>query len=169
MATWERRLRGAIGMGLTWALLWGPAAVLLGILVDPDDSMDEMWVAIGAFPGFLGGVLFAIVLGLVAGRRRFDELSTAHVAGWGAVAGLLLGVLPSLVAEPTGARPRWLLVLVLVGTFTLLCAASAAASLALARRAERRDGGDDDGAPGSALPRAGVESLESRAVVSARA
>ena len=138
MRQWPRRVRGALLMGLTWAVVWGPIAVLVGLLVDPDGSMDEMWVAIGALPGFVGGVVFATVLGIAARRRRIGELSLSRVAAWGAAAGLLVGVLPFLVGEPDTERPLWLLALVVVGAITLLSAGSAAASLALARRAERR-------------------------------
>ena len=146
MQKWLRRIRGALGMGLTWAVVWAPVAVLIGLLVDPDGSMDEMWIAIGAYPGFLGGVVFSIVLGSAARRRGLEELSLARVAAWGALAGLLVGTFPFTVGEPTSEVPLWLLASVVIGSITLLSAASAAGSLALARRAEKRDvldGGDD--------------------------
>ena len=138
MKKWLRRIRGAVGMGLTWALVWAPVAVLIGLIVDPDGSMDEMWPAIGAYPGFLGGVVFSVVLAIAARRRGLDDLSLWRVAGWGAAAGLLVGVFPFTIGEPTTERPLWLLATVVVGTITLLSAASAAGSLALARRAGKR-------------------------------
>jgi peptidoglycan/LPS O-acetylase OafA/YrhL len=138
MKKWLRRIRGAVGMGLTWALVWAPVAVLIGFLVDPDGSMDEMWPAIGAYPGFLGGVVFSVVLAVAARRRRLEELSVGRVALWGAAAGLLVGVLPFTIGEPTTDVPLWLLATVVIGTITLLSAASAAGSLALARMAEKR-------------------------------
>src|SRR5688572_25829961 len=46
-------------------------------------------------PGFLGGTLFSIVLGIAARRRRFDELSLPRFATWGAAGGLLLSFLPA--------------------------------------------------------------------------
>lgn len=138
MMKWLRRIRGAVGMGLTWALVWAPVAVLIGLFVDPDGSMDEMWPAIGAYPGFLGGVVFSIVLAVAARRRRLDDLSLSRVAAWGAGAGLLVGVLPFTIGEPTTERPLWLLATVVIGTITLLSAVSAAGSLALARRAGKR-------------------------------
>lgn len=139
MKKWLRRVRGAVGMGLTWAVVWGVAAVLMGLLVDPDGSMDEMWVAIGAYPGFLGGVVFSAVLAIAARRRRLDELSLPRVAGWGAVAGLLVGSIPFVLGDPQTDVPVWLLGTLVIGSITLLSAASAAGSLALARRAERRE------------------------------
>lgn len=145
MKPWLKRVRGAIGMGLLWALLWAPVGVLIGLIVDPDGSMDEMWVAVGAYPGFVGGVIFAAVLGIVAGRRRFDELSLTRFAIWGAVAGLLVGLLPFVVGAPSGGHPQPLLAAAVVGSITLLSAVSAAGSLALARRAERRQLGSAGG------------------------
>jgi peptidoglycan/LPS O-acetylase OafA/YrhL len=142
MKKWLRRIRGAVGMGLTWAVVWGAAAVLMGLLVDPDGSMDEMWVAIGAYPGFLGGVVFSAVLAVAARRRRLDELSLARVAGWGAAAGLLVGSIPFVLGDPLTDIPLWLLGTAVIGSITVLSAASAAGSLALARRAEKREPGD---------------------------
>ena len=83
MKKWLRRIRGAVLMGLTWAVVWALVAVLIGMIVDPDGSMDEMWVAIGAYPGFIGGVMFSAVLGIAARRRRFDELSLPRFGAWG--------------------------------------------------------------------------------------
>lgn len=157
MKKWLRRIRGAVLMGLTWALVWAPVAVLIGMAVDPDGSMDEMWPAIGAYPGFLGGVVFSVVLAIAARRRRLDELSLSRVAAWGAAAGLLVGVLPFTIGESTTELPLWLLASVVIGSITLLSAVSAAGSLALARRAEKRGladaGADADGAGAGIGPR----------------
>jgi hypothetical protein len=139
MAKWLRRIRGAVGMGLTWAVVWAVVAVAIGMVVDPDGSMDEMWPMIGALPGFLGGITFSTVLAVAARRRRLEELSLPRVAAWGAAAGLAVGVLPFTIGEPTSEVPLWLLGSVVIGTITVLSAASAAGSLALARRADARE------------------------------
>lgn len=137
MKQWLKRVRGALLMGVTWALVWAPAGVLIGLIVDPGDSMEEMWVLIGAYPGFLCGVVFSAVLVVAARHRRFEELSLSRFAAWGAVAGLLVAMLPIAAATAdTGGTP-FLLGAVLIGTLTLLGAGSASASLALARKAER--------------------------------
>lgn len=162
MKKWLRRVRGAVGLGITWALCWAPVAVLIGFIVDPDNSMDEMWPAIGAYPGFLGGVVFSIVLGVAARHRRLDELSVPRTAAWGALAGVIVGALPFLIGDATTDRV-WLLATVVIGTITALSAASAAGSLALAQRAERRAVSSratapslvGEGQPG--VPRAAVE------------
>ena len=138
---WLRRIRGAIGMGLTWALAWAPVGLLIMLIVDPSDSMDEPWLLVGAYPGFIGGVLFSAVLAIAEGRRRFDELSLSRVGAWGAAAGLLLGLLPFalLAAGAPTELPLWLLGVVIIGPITLLSAGSALGTLALARRAEERE------------------------------
>ena len=42
MENWPRRIRAALLMGLIWAAVWAPVAVLIGVIVDPNDAMDEM-------------------------------------------------------------------------------------------------------------------------------
>jgi len=157
MKTWLRRIRGTILMGLTWAALWAPVGPLIGMVVDADGSMDEPWVVVGVYPGFLGGVAFATVLGIVGRRRRFGELSLPRFAAWGAAAGLLLGAL-WLVVVVSSDPPRWVLNAVVVGALTFLSGVSAAGSLALARMAEKGDLPDT----GSDVVEAGLTDGEAR-------
>ena len=152
MNQWQRRIRGAIGMGLTWAAAWALAGVLIGVASNllpglPWDAFFKVFDAplpALAIPGFCGGVLFSLVLGIAGRRRRFDELSLPRFAAWGAVGGLLLSLVPAaLVAvglatiAPHGAGV-WQLTAVIVAPLTLLSAVSATGSLMLARTAERR-------------------------------
>jgi hypothetical protein len=140
MKKWLRRIRGAVLMGLTWALAWLPVGLLIGVILDPDGSMDEPWVAVGTFPGFLAGVVFSVVLGIAAARRKLDELSVATVGGWGAVAGLLIGSLPFVLGNQDPDVERvWLLPVVVISSVTLLSAVSAAGSLVLARKSQKRE------------------------------
>jgi hypothetical protein len=93
---------------------------------------------LGAF-GFVAGVIFSGVLGLVEGRRRFDQLSLPRIAAWGAVGGVLLSATFVLAVSLTG-DPTFLWNLVVVGpVFAAAAAGSAAGSLALARRAQDRE------------------------------
>jgi hypothetical protein len=132
---WLRRIRGAFGMGLLWAVGGAGVGGLIELLdnVLPGGfamaSAVDMWPQTLAIPSFLGGVVFAVVLGIAGGRRRFDELSLPQFAAWGAVAGLLLGGLGMWIGAP---------VLFLAIT-TLWSAGAAAGSLALARRTEDRE------------------------------
>jgi hypothetical protein len=130
-----RRIRGAIGMGLTWAFGWTLVG-MLGVVVfytlfpsAPD--VFDIWIPVFAYPGFLAGVGFSVVLGVAEGRRSFDELSLPRFAAWGAVGGLLVGAF--VVAVFFGKAPIVALAAI-SGTTTLLGAASASGMLALARR-----------------------------------
>ena len=134
MRHWLRRIRGVLGMALVWAV----GGLGIGGLIELLDnvlpgglamaSAVDMWPQTLAILAFRRGVVFAIVLGIAKGRRRFEEFSLAQFAAWGAVAGLVLGVLA--VAMGAGV--------VFVGVTTLLSALAGAGSLALARTAEER-------------------------------
>jgi hypothetical protein len=137
MKKWLRRIRGAVLMGLTWAVVWVPVALLTSMIVDPDGSMDEPWILVGAYPGFLSAVVFSMVIWIAERRRRFDQLSLTRVGAWGAVAGLLVGMVPFVAGSNSTNLPTWLLMLAIIGPITLLSAVSAGGSLALSRRAEK--------------------------------
>jgi hypothetical protein len=134
---WLGRIRGAVLMGMTWAVAWALVAVLVGLIVDPDGSMDEMWVAVGAYPGFLCGAISSAMLGLPEGRRGLGELALVRVGAGGAAAGLLVSVIPFALGEPTSEIPLWQLGVVVVGSITLLSAVSAVGSVLLLRYAAR--------------------------------
>jgi hypothetical protein len=141
MSTWLKRVRGAALLGLGWAVAWAPIAVVLGTqIVDPDNSMDEMWVAIGAYPGFLCGVVFCALLGLMQGRGRLEEVTLPRALTLGALSGIAVGMLPFLIGT---YNPEFALTHpMIVGSFTLLGALSAVGSVLVARIVRRRKLGD---------------------------
>ena len=141
MNTWLKRIRGAVLMALAWAAVWVPVGVLIGMIVDPSDSMDEMWVAVGAYPGFLCGVVFSAVLGIAEGHRRLDELSLSRVGTWGVASGLLVGVLPFVVGTVNTELPLWLWGIVIIGSVTLLSSVSAIGSALFTRMMKKREMG----------------------------
>ena len=137
-----RRIRGAIGMGLTWGLAWFAAGMvmMLGLLLTTGSTGADVPYPLGfGMFGFIAGVTFSGVLGLVEGRRRFDQMSLPRFAGWGAVGGFLLSaVFVSAVALLED--PSFIQNLVVLGpVFGVAGAGSAAGSLALARMAEDRE------------------------------
>lgn len=150
MKNWLRRVRGALGMGLTWAVAGFFAGMgielLHNIWPNPLGSAVDIWPAALAYPGFFGGVAFSAVLGIAGRRRRFDELSLPRVAAWGAVGGLMVSLIPAAmvgIGLATPNAPLWQITAALVGPFTAGGAAAAAGSLALARMAEDRELLDD--------------------------
>jgi hypothetical protein len=138
MRTWLRRIRGAIGMGITWAAVWFAAGSVprwvFGVNTDA-----PLPLVFGLF-GLMAGIVFSAVLALTEGRRRFDEMSLRRFAVWGAVGGLLLS---ALVAK--AASLGWGDVLALAPTLAVASAVSAAGSLAMARRAARQELPDSHG------------------------
>ena len=131
MSNWLRRIRGAVGMGLTWAAAWFGAGLVLLLIVGLD-AADVPFPLFFALLGFLGGIAFSGILGIVEGRRRFEEMSLARFAGWGAVGGLVLSI-------GLAAAVGWGSIPLLGPIFALSGAACAAGSLALARMAEDRE------------------------------
>jgi hypothetical protein len=140
MKTWLRPIRRAVLLALTWALVWAPLGVLIGMIVDPDGSMDEPWVAVGAYPGFICAVVFSAVLGIANGRRSFDALSLSRVGAWGAVSGLLVTALvfAGVVGTPNTEHPFHQWRVAIIGAVTLLSSVSAVGSVVLAKMAKKR-------------------------------
>jgi hypothetical protein len=151
MTKWTRRIRGAIGMGLTWAAGWALFGLLIGVtslllpgVFDPFFEVFDAPLPALAIPGFVGGALFSIVLGIAGRDRKFSELSVPGFAAWGALGGLLLTLFPfalvamGLASMDGSVHSTGQLIAAVGGPFVLLSAVSAAGSLVLARRAKDR-------------------------------
>jgi hypothetical protein len=121
-----------------WAVAWGGAGtlVMLGFLLVTGSRPDAPFPFMFGGAGFFAGVIFSGVLGLVEGRRRFDQMSLPRFAAWGAAGGFLLSAAFVLAVSLAG-NPAFLWNLLVVGpVFAIAAAGSAAGSLALARRAQ---------------------------------
>lgn len=136
MKNWGRRIRGAIKMGL----IWGAAGFVAGTVLArvPGYSSDLPFAFLFAPLGFVTGIIFSGILVVIEGRRRFDRMSLSRFAGWGAVSGLLLSGIFVVGAALRGAS-LWGEFLVFGPALAVSSAVCAAGSLALARRAERRE------------------------------
>jgi hypothetical protein len=132
---WLRRIRGAIGMGLTWGAAWFGAGILLARV--PGFHSDLPFALLFAPLGFVTGMAFSGILVAIESRRGFDRLSLSRFAAWGAASGLLLSGLFVVAAALRGES--WLGELLVFGPpLTMASALCAAGSLAVARRAEGR-------------------------------
>jgi len=130
MSKWLRRIRGALGMGLAWAIAWFGAGLVLLLVVGPDAADVPFPLGFGAL-GFLAGITFSGVLGLAEGRRSFEQMSIPRFALWGGLGGLLFaGIFVAAAALGIEAF------LSLGVVFALAGAGCASGSLALARRVE---------------------------------
>ena len=125
-----RRVRGAFGMGLAWALAWGGAGVVMAVVTG--FTADVPFPLFFAMLGFIAGVIFSAVLALASGQRSFDQMSLTRFATWGAVGGIVMSAFFARAASLDWKD------MLMVGTiFALASAVCAAGSLALARRAQR--------------------------------
>jgi len=127
-----RWLRGALSVGLTWAVLWMLFGVVLGTVIrvfrpediGPGEGLSRVLPILGLV-GLLSGLGFAVLLSLAERRRPLRELSLGRVALWG-----LLGsaAIPFMMGADAGEG--WLT--------GILGATFATASVGIARR-----GGDN--------------------------
>lgn len=132
MNTLFRKLRGLLGVGLTWGTLWAAVTVAIaGVIgmLDPD-SIDPgegplLAGAIIGLQGVVAGVGFGLLLSFAEARKAILEFSRVRVAVWGLLAS---AALPLLTGMPVGML--WFV--------CLLGGTSATASVAIARHAERR-------------------------------
>jgi len=136
-------------MGLTWAAAWALVGVMIGVTSRllpglPWEIVFKVFDAplpALAVPGFVGGVIFSMVLGVAGRGRRFEDLSLARFAAWGAVGGLVLSLVPAAmvaVGLATLGRPEdsvWAMSATICLPLMLLSALSASGSLLLARKA----------------------------------
>lgn len=132
MQKWQQRIRGTIGMGLTWGAVWSAAGLVPRWIFG--FNADAPFPIIFGVLGFIAGITFSALLALTERRRSFDRLSLPRFAGWGAMGGLLLSGLFARAASLDVGD-----VLAIAPTFAVACAVCASSSLALARRAVRRE------------------------------
>lgn len=124
-----KRVRATLGMGMLWAAggfgVGGVIELLDNVLPGglAMASRVDMWPQTLMIPGFIGGVLFAIVLMIAARRQHVDQLSMPTFAAMGAVAGLALGAIAMAIGAPV----------MFLGIMTVAGTAAATGSLILAR------------------------------------
>ena len=129
MHIWVRRIRGAIGMGLTWAVAWSAAGAVPRWLFG--FNTDAPFPIIFGVLGFLAGVTFFAVLAMFERRRSFVQMTVPRFAVWGGLSGFLVSAVFARAASLAGGD-----VLVIAPTFAVACAVCASGSLALAKRAK---------------------------------
>ena len=128
-----RKLRGMLGVGLTWAVGWAIVMFILGSIisvVDPDsiDAGEEPWriSLLVSTVGFISGSVFALILSSAERRKSIRDLSAWRAALWGALGSAALPLLTSTNAALVYTAP--------------LGALFAASTVAIARRAAVREG-----------------------------
>lgn len=132
MKGWVRRIRAAIAVGLTWAAAWFAVGMILLLIVGVG-AADVPFPLFFGLLGFLAGAAFSGILGLLAGRRTFEQMSLLRFALGGALGGLAIAGVVNVAAGPAQD-------FTMIGAvFALAGAISATGTLAIARRAEQRE------------------------------
>src|SRR6185503_14233221 len=93
MKTFLRRIRGALGVSVTWGTLFSAVfatvALIVGVLdpdsIDPGETLLRI-AGIGAILGFVSGVVFSALLAVVERGKELHELSVVRAAICGTVA-----------------------------------------------------------------------------------
>jgi hypothetical protein len=149
MKKWGRGIRAAIAIGLTWGAAGFGAGILLARV--PGFYSDLPFALLFAPLGFVTGIIFSGILVVIERRPRFDGVSLSRFAGWGALSGLLLSGI-FVVAAALRGESLWGEFLVFGPPLAMASAVCAAGSLAMARRAERRELRGSSGDPAEAEP-----------------
>lgn len=138
-----RRIRGALGLGFSWAFVGfmagGVIELIHNIWPNPIGAAVDIWPAMLALPGLLGGLGFSAVLAIAGRTRRFDELSMGGFALLGAAGGFVACLVPATLMATTGGADFWINVLELAGPFAVGGAVAASGTLAIARLSEDRE------------------------------
>ena len=143
-----RKLRGLLGVGVTWGAAWATIGAGIGAVIavlSPEawswtHPVVEWALGMGAY-GVVSGMGFGVLLSLREGRKTLRDLSLKRSAAWGvlgaAAVPLLFGALGTFDAGTTLADVLGAILVtgVLGGTF-------APASIAIARRAALQAGED---------------------------
>jgi peptidoglycan/LPS O-acetylase OafA/YrhL len=136
MTKWLSGPRGAVFTIVLWVVGWALGfGGLAEMFVDPDGETLDVWPAEMAIPGFFAGLMFAALLLLVEGRRRFDEVPLIRFTIWGGVTGLTLGVV-SITTD--GPIPLSLTSAEMLSLATALCVVAAIGTSVFFRLLVRR-------------------------------
>jgi len=105
MKRWMSGIRGAVLMTVLWVIGWGLGfGGIMEAFIDPDGKIGDVWPTALAIPGFIGGIVFSALLQVAERRNSFDKVPLFHFALWGAVTGIVLGLL-TIPAEVGDVSP----------------------------------------------------------------
>ncbi len=124
-------------MALTWAIFWGITgafiAVISGLFGIPDGIGLDPWIAL-ATPGFVGGIIFYIVLQVAEGGQSYYTLPFRKLAVLGIITGSIMAVLPFLLGSSNVDFPLWQLGVMIIGSTTLMSTVTAVGTALLFKR-----------------------------------
>jgi hypothetical protein len=127
------KLLGVVGIGMSWSIVWGAffatLVLIIGVFRPEDIDLGEGPIEvsrIGLIVGFVSGAIFGTILSFAENRKSLLDLSLIRMAIWGMLAAAAWPLL-------TYVDDSMVFILCPLG------AVCAAASVAIARRAEWHD------------------------------
>jgi hypothetical protein len=141
-----RRLRGAVGTGLTWAAGWAVLGGIHGFVIGAlrpwhwEFYNPVLTTAVGyAVGGLIAGTGFGAILAWAGRRESLERISRFKMALCGAIGGAALPVIIHLTRGLTSSAD-WGDVALTASVTAVLGAGSAVASLWIARRSDGESG-----------------------------
>lgn len=136
-----RKIRGLVGVGVTWGTLWGVIGAGIGLVIgiispgawDWGNPILDWAFGMGLY-GAVSGVAFATLLSLGEGRKTIFDLSLRRVSIWGVLGSAAV----PLLFNSMGAFAAGTTVVDILGAIAvtgLLGGTFAPVSVAIARRA----------------------------------
>jgi hypothetical protein len=149
MKNWAWRVLGMAGLCLTWAAAWAAGGLLIGAasLLLPFLPWEAFFRVFDAplpalgLPGFIGGGFFSLLVWFAERRRGAQALTFARFCAWGAMAGILVSLVPAALVSAGLATLNspgfdlWKMTAIIGLPLALLGAASGLLSLTLAKAA----------------------------------
>lgn len=141
-----RRIRGALGMSVMWALTWAllsPIGTLLmrterGEFFVPSPSLFLLNAVTFAMAGAIGGLIFGICLATDA-RPSLSRLSLKRVAAWSGLSGVLFPFAFEVGGRLLASRPVFWFHAQMLTEFAVAGVISGATIVALALSRARKD------------------------------
>ncbi len=98
-----RKLRGVVGMGVTWGAVWAALGAALGLVaaVVSPEHLDGgegplLFARVLGTAGFISGAGFALMLSFLERGRTIRDISMRRVALWGTLGGAVIPLLTSV-------------------------------------------------------------------------
>ncbi|MGD2121590.1 MAG: hypothetical protein PVJ76_07590, partial [Gemmatimonadota bacterium] len=121
-----RRIRGILGMGVTWAVGLAGLLTLAGFVFG--GTFVPGLALTGGFVGLVAGGAFAVILSITERQQRLRDLSLWRMALWGGLGGALVAGATNLIGGSGG------LIWPFVGTVALIGAIASTGTVAVAQR-----------------------------------
>ena len=143
-----RKLRGLLGVGITWGTLWAGIGAGIGLvvgIVSPElwnwgNPILEWALGMGLY-GLVSGFGFGALLSLGEGSKTLRDLTLGRVALWGVLGSAAVPVVFGFLGA-FGAGTSMIDIVEAMAVTALLGGTFAPGSVALARRAELGAGDD---------------------------